>query len=90
MLSLLITAAVAVLAFRQSRRFVADRLRYVEAAQGAAAPVIAGVVAAVIALPVVGLLPLVGTGTAITFGVAVGAGVASGQRGGRAALPPGT
>lgn len=63
-----------------SRRFVRQRLWAVDAIQNSVAPVVAGVVAGLAALPVVGLLPVVGAGSAILFGFAVGAGVAAGAR----------
>ncbi len=75
-----ITLVVVLLGFSQSRRFVHTRLRFVDAVQTAKAPIIAGVVAGVIALPIVSIVPLVGVGTAILFGLAVGAGVAAGAR----------
>lgn len=86
-LSFLITAVLVLLAFVQTRRFVTRRLRYVDAVQTALAPVVAGLAAAVVALPIVHFLPLMGAGTAISLGVAVGAGVASGARDVRHTLP---
>jgi hypothetical protein len=83
------TFAAAWLGYTQARAFMRNRLRFVDAAQTFWAPILAGGGAALIALPVVGLLPLVGAGTAISFGVSVGLGVASGQRDIRGALPPG-
>jgi len=61
-----------------SRKFVRERLRYVDAVRKPVAPVVAGTVAALVAAPVVWLLPIVGAGTAVVFGVGIGAGVASG------------
>jgi hypothetical protein len=75
-----ITAAAALFGYWQARRFTQNRLRYVDAVHKGMAPVMAGIVAALIALPVVWLLPLVGTGTALLFGAAVGTGVSSGAR----------
>ena len=63
----------------QARTFTRKRLRFVEAAQSNAAPVVAGVGAVVVGGVAVALLPIVGAGTAILFGIGVGAGVASGQ-----------
>jgi paraquat-inducible protein B len=80
MLSLLIALAVAFFGFRAARRFVRDRLRFVEAAQRASAPWIAGLVALLVGLLVVAPLPWVGAGTAITFALAIGGGVAAGAR----------
>lgn len=80
MLSLLLTVIIAALGYAATRNFVQDRLRFVDAAQSPMAPIIAGIGAAIIALPVVALLPLVTTVTAVAFGAAVGIGVASGAR----------
>ena len=80
MIAFLIAAAAVVIGYGGARRFVRDRLRYVDGAQKATAPIIAGIVAFLIALPVVWLLPLVGIGTAIAFAVSVATGVAVGAR----------
>jgi hypothetical protein len=79
-LGMIITFFVTLAGFVLSQRFVENRLRFVDAVQRPYAPLIAGLVAAVIAWPIVGLLPIIGTGTAILFGVSVFAGVASGAR----------
>jgi len=74
--------------FTGTRRFVRDRLRYVDAVRKPSAPWVAGAVAALAASPVAWILPVLGAGTAVLFGVAVGAGVVKGRREfGR--LPPG-
>ncbi len=77
-IGLAISATTAVLGYGAARRFVRDKLRYVEAAQTKSAPLIAGLGALAIATPIVWVLPVVGVGTAILFGLSVGAGVASG------------
>lgn len=74
------SAAVTAGGYLNVRRFVRERLRFVEAAQRTAAPWIAGVGTALLAAPVVWLLPLVGTGTALALGAGVGLGVAHGAR----------
>jgi hypothetical protein len=63
-----------------SKRFVKDRLRFVDQVRSPAAPVVAGTVAGLAALPVVALLPFVGAGTALLFGLAVGVGTRAGVR----------
>ena len=75
-------AAVTAAAFGylQSRGFVRRRLAYVEAVHRGSAPVLAGMAAAVVAMPLVAFLPIVGGGTALLFGAGVGAGVAAGAR----------
>ena len=80
LLKFAITAILATLAYTQARGFVTRRLRYVDAVQSGIAPIIAGVAACLLALPIVALVPLVGVGTALSVGLGVGAGVASGAR----------
>jgi hypothetical protein len=80
MLSLLIALAVALFSFSAARRFVRDKLRFVDAAQKAYAPWLAGAGAFLIGSVLVALLPWVGAGTALTFGLAIGTGVAAGAR----------
>lgn len=63
-----------------SKRFVKERLRFVDQIQRPGAAIVAGTVAALAAVPVVALLPFVGGGTALLFGVAVGAGTRAGAR----------
>ena len=75
-------AAVTAAAFGylQSRGFVRRRLAYVDAVHRGSAPILAGMAAAVVAMPLVAFLPIVGGGTALLFGAGVGAGVAAGAR----------
>jgi hypothetical protein len=80
MITLALAIAASVFGYLQTRGFVRRRLMYVDAVQSGAAPVLAGVAAAVVAMPVVGILPWVGAGTALLFGAGVGAGVRSGAR----------
>ena len=63
-----------------ARRFVRERLRFVDAAQQRRAPWIAGAAALVVAAPIAWLLPFVTGATAILFGLGVGTGVAFGAR----------
>ena len=77
-IALAVTFAVSWVGFGGARRFVRDRLRYVDAAMSPGAPVIAGVVAALVAAPVVWLLPIVTGFTALIFGVSVALGVRAG------------
>lgn len=62
------------------RRFVRSRLRFVDAVQSPAAPIAAGVAAAVIAAPVAWLIPVIGGGTALIFGGGVALAVRHGAR----------
>lgn len=89
LLTLAASTIIAWFGYTQARRFVSRRLRYVDAINNPLVPVLAGVGAAVVALPLVALLPLVAGGTAIAFGLSVGMGVAAGRSEIRRALPPG-
>lgn len=62
------------------RRFVRERLKFVDAVQTTAAPYAVGAVAALAAAPVVWLLPVVGAGTALVFGAGMGLAVSHGAR----------
>lgn len=77
-ISLVLTLAASWIGYGAARRFVRERLRYVESALSPAAPLLAAVGAMVIAAPVVWLLPLVTAATALAFGVSVGLGVRAG------------
>lgn len=74
------TLAATVFGYLTARRFVRDRLKYVDGAQGLKAPVLAGLAAAAVALPIVWILPAVGGASALFFGAAVGLGVRAGAR----------
>ncbi len=78
LIGLAVTAAALVGGFVIARDFVRRRLRYVDAVQRPSAPLIAGVAAAAVALPVA-LLPVVTIGTAVALGIGVAGGVASGR-----------
>ncbi|PYO72588.1 MAG: hypothetical protein DMD64_10370 [Gemmatimonadetes bacterium] len=78
LIGLAVTAAALVGGFVIARDFVRRRLRYVDAVQRPSAPLIAGVAAAAVALPVA-LLPVVTVGTAVALGIGVAGGVASGR-----------
>jgi len=75
-----IALAAAIVGYFQARSFVSGKLRFVDAAQHFAAPLLAGLAAMLVAAPVVWLLPLIGAKTAILFGLGVGAGVSSGAK----------
>lgn len=80
MITLVLAVAAAAFGFSFTRGFVRRKLAYVDAAQGAAAPVMAAGVAFVLALPVVALLPFVAGGTALLFGAGVGVGFNAGAK----------
>jgi hypothetical protein len=52
----------------------------VDAVHSRLAPIVAGVGAALLALPLVAIIPFLGLGTALSFGISVGAGVLAGSR----------
>lgn len=86
MVGLLIGAAALGGGYVAARNFVRRRLRFVDAVRRPAAPIVAGVAAAAVALPAA-VLPFITMWTAAAFGVGVAGGVASGRR--SAELPPG-
>jgi hypothetical protein len=63
-----------------TRDFVRRRLRFVGAVKKPAAPLVAGVAAAALAVPVAGLLPVVTAASGVIFGAAVAAGVHKGRQ----------
>jgi len=87
MLGLLIGAAALGGGFVAARNFVRRRLRFVDAVRKPAAPLVAGLAATAVALPVAAL-PFVTVWTAAAFGAGVAGGVASGRR--APELPPGS
>lgn len=78
LLSLAITLGAAWFGYGTARRFVRERLRYVDGASSTLAALAAGLGAAIVAWPVAWLLPLIGGGTALTFGIAVALGARAG------------
>jgi len=74
------TIAASAFGYVTARRFVRERLKYVDGAQTLKAPIIAGLVAWAIAMPVTWMVPLIGAGTAVLFGASVGLGVRAGAR----------
>ena len=79
MIGLLVGAAALGGGFVWTREFVRRRLRFVDAVRRPAAPVVAGIAAAAVALPFAAL-PIITVGTAVALGVGVAGGVASGRR----------
>src|SRR5207245_4568252 len=68
MIGLLIAAAALGGGFVGARNFVRRRLRFVAAVRRPAAPLVAGLAATAVALPIAAL-PIVTIGTAVAFGV---------------------
>jgi hypothetical protein len=81
MIALGVATAATVYGYFQARIFTRKKLAFVDAAQSGAAPILAGVGAAVLGgiVASIPIIPFVGAGTAILFGIGVGAGVAGGQ-----------
>ncbi len=78
-LYLALSVAAAIGGFVLARRFVRQRLRFVDGIRSPVAPFVAGLVAALIAWPAA-LLPIVTTATAAVFGIGAGLGTASGVK----------
>lgn len=66
--------------YASMRRFVRERLRFVDGVQRPAAPLMAGVAGAIVASPITWILPVVGGGTALLFGAGMGLAVRHGAR----------
>jgi len=80
MIAFIIATIAAIFGYSAAKKFVRDRLRFVDGAHKPATPFIAGIGAYLIAMVIVGLLPIVGIGTAITFALSVAFGAAAGSR----------
>ena len=80
MVELILAAGVAGFGYFKSRRFVRERLRFVDVVQRPAAPVVAGVATTVATGAVVFFLPVVGALTAVLSGVGIGMGVRHGAK----------
>ncbi|MBC8089435.1 MAG: hypothetical protein H7Z40_19395 [Phycisphaerae bacterium] len=86
-LSFAVAVALATVLHGTARKFVRDRLRYVDSVQKGFVPFIAGGAALMVVLPFTAL-PIIGLGTALTVGLAVGSGVAAGVRDIRSGVAP--
>ena len=80
LIGMALAAGAGVAGYVTSKDFTQKKLRFVDAVHKPSAPVVAGVVAAVVAAPVVWILPIVGGGTALLLGAGVALGVKSAQR----------
>lgn len=79
LIALLVTVAAGIGGYLIARNFVRRRLRFVDGVHSPIFPVVAGLLAAVVALPVA-LLPIVTLGTSAIFGIGAGVGTASGVK----------
>lgn len=77
---LALIALIAFLAHRGARRFVRERLRYVDAVHRGHMPWVVGALTVILTLPVTWMLPFIGFGTSLIVGASVGFGVARGAR----------
>ena len=80
MIAFIIATVAAIFGYSAAKKFVRDRLRFVDGAHKPATPFIAGIGAYLVALVVVGLLPIVGWGTAVAFALSVAFGTAAGSK----------
>ncbi len=78
LLSLAVSLGISWFGFSAARRFVRERLRYVDAALTPGAAIVAALGAAIIAYPIAVLIPFIGPPTAIVFGLGVGLGSRAG------------
>jgi hypothetical protein len=79
LISIAISLAASGFGFATARRYVRDRLKYVDAVHTMKAPIIAGVIGWALFMPLTWVLPwFIGLGTAIVFGLSVGLGVRAG------------
>jgi MFS family permease len=75
----LVAVAAVISGYFLARNFVRRRLRFVDAAQSIFAPLVAGVLAAILASPLA-LIPTLSGWTAIMFGVGAALGASSARR----------
>ena len=79
-LELLLAAALGGFGYMRTRRFVRERLRFVDAVHKPAAPIVVGVATTVATGVVVSVLPLFGAVTAVLAGIGIAAGVSHGAK----------
>lgn len=77
-----VSGGAAVYSYMKSRQFVRSRLRFVDAIQNPAVPLIAGVGTAFVvsAIALVPFMPIITVGTGLLVGLGVGTGVLHGSR----------
>ena len=79
MLGFLLGVAIGAAGFALARRFVISRLRFVDAIRSPLAPIMAGLLAAVVTWPLA-VLPILTTGMSALFWIGAGIGTASGVK----------
>ncbi len=80
LITLVLAGAAGILGYWKARQFTMNKLRYVDAIHKATAPVLAGIAALLVAMPVAMIVPFITGLTAILFGGGVALGVAAGAR----------
>ena len=75
-----LTAVSLLFGYTTARRFVRNRLRFVDGIRSWRVPILAGVGAAIAFFPLAWVLPFIPAGAALLFGLSVGAGVRAGVR----------
>lgn len=78
-ISIAVSLALTSFGFALARKYVRERLKFVDAVQTMKAPIIAGLVGWALLMPFT-FVPFIGLGTAIVFGLSVGLGVRAGAR----------
>ena len=79
LVSIGVSLAVTSFGYLAARKYVRERLKFVDAVQTMRAPILAGLIGWAIFMPLT-LLPFIGAGTAIVFGLSVGLGVRAGAK----------
>ena len=74
-----VSGGAALYSYVKSRQFVRSKLRFVDAVQNPAVPLVAGIGAAIVLYPL-SFLPLITVGTGLLVGLGVGTGVLHGSR----------
>jgi hypothetical protein len=80
LVTLALAGTAGILGYWKARQFTMNKLRYVDAIHKAMTPVLAGLAALLVAMPVAMLVPFITGLTAIMFGGGVALGVAAGAR----------
>ena len=76
---IIITGVLSIGGYVTMKKFVQQRLRFVDGLHRRGVPLLAGVAGWAVALPAA-ILPIVNPFTAVLFGIGIGAGVAAGRR----------
>ncbi|MCG8468193.1 MAG: hypothetical protein MJB57_08270 [Gemmatimonadetes bacterium] len=76
---LIVTGVASIGGYITIKKFVRERLRFVDGVQKPGIPLIAGVAATALAIPTA-VFPIITPLTAVLFGIGIGTGVAAGRR----------